>query len=447
MVKSFKERLSEILIKNKLLSEGQLKEALSVQRKRGARFSKVLVEMGFIKEKELIELLSAELDIPIIDLAKYKIDKELATLIPKDVAVQQGVIAVSKIKDTLTIAMLDPLDVFTIDDIRSLTGFNITPLITTSASLVQAISAVYGVEESEIGSLTKEIEQTHAELVSEPIPEDKLDTSELARLVEETPVVKITDAILSEAVKLRASDILIEPMENTLRVRYRIDGVLQEKDAPPKSMHPALVSRIKVLSALDIAERRKPQDGRFKLKIQDKEIDFRISVLPSSFGEKVAVRVLDKTELTLDIEKLGFEKGSLSDLKKCAQRPYGMVLICGPTGCGKTTTLYSVLEFIDSPQKNVITVEDPVEYQLDGINQVSEHPDVGLTFARALRSILRQDPNIIMIGEIRDLETCDIAIKAALTGHLVLSTLHTATAAGSIVRLVNMGIEPFLITS
>ncbi len=259
-------------------------------------------------------------------------------------------------------------------------------------------------------------------------------------MTQEAPVVKITNLLLAEAVNMRASDILIEPLTNELRVRYRVDGILQEGRRPPKVLHSAIVSRLKVMSDLDIAERRLPQDGRFKVKLHSREVDFRISVLPSSMGEKVALRILDKSQAMLDIEKLGFDQFSIEEIKKAAARPHGMILICGPTGCGKTTTLYSVLQYINSPEKNIVTVEDPVEYLIEGINQVTSRPDIGLTFAGALRSILRQDPNIIMIGEIRDFETVDIAIKAALTGHLVLSTLHTTTATGSIIRLVNMGL-------
>jgi type IV pilus assembly protein PilB len=270
---------------------------------------------------------------------------------------------------------------------------------------------------------------------------------ELLKLTQDAPVVKVTNMLLAEAVSLRASDILIEPLDKELRVRYRVDGILQDAERPPKAMHNAIVSRLKVMSELDIAERRLPQDGRFKVRLHGREIDFRVSILPSSKGEKVALRILDKSQAMLNLDKLGFDERSLITMKTCSERPHGMILVSGPTGCGKTTTLYSVLELINSPEDNVVTVEDPIEYILGGINQVTARPDIGLTFAAALRSILRQDPDIIMIGEIRDLETVDIAIKAALTGHLVLSTLHTTTATGSIIRLVNMGVEPFLLTS
>jgi type II secretory ATPase GspE/PulE/Tfp pilus assembly ATPase PilB-like protein len=297
-----------------------------------------------------------------------------------------------------------------------------------------------------IENLVREISETSLELIKEEkeaLPSDQ----ELTRISKEAPVIKVTNRILEDAVKRKSSDILIEPWERSLRVRYRVDGILQEVEAPPKQMHPLLVSRIKVISDLDIAEHRLPQDGRFKVKIAQREVDFRVSILPSSFGEKVALRILDKSQATLDIEKLGFSADTVAKLKKLSVMPHGMLLVCGPTGSGKTTSLYSILKFVDSPAKNIVTVEDPVEYQLEGINQVTARPEIGLTFAAALRSILRQDPNVIMVGEIRDYETVDIAIKSALTGHLVLSTLHTTTASGAIVRLINMGVEPYLINS
>ena len=285
------------------------------------------------------------------------------------------------------------------------------------------------------------------ELVVEDTKERGADSQDLLRLAQETPVIKIANVLLGEAIKRRASDLLIEPLENSLRIRYRVDGILEEAKAPPKSMQNALISRIKVMSQLNIAERRLPQDGRFKVKIGQRMVDFRVSIIPSSFGEKVALRVLDKKALMLEMDKLGFEQEAVKKIEEASSRPHGMILMCGPTGCGKTTTLYSILKHIDRPEKNIITVEDPVEYQLPGINQVTYREDIGLTFASALRSILRQDPDIIMVGEIRDSQTADIAIKSALTGHLVLSTLHTTDAAGSIVRLLNMGIEGFLIAS
>jgi len=391
--------------------------------------------------------LSQGLGLPLIDLKRFKIDFEIAKIIPVDIARHYQIIAVSKMGDTVTLAMADPLNIFAIDHVAELTGYKINPIISSSQDIAQTIEMSYpDVTNSVVEGLVKEMAVSSIELIKEEheaMPSDQ----ELDRISRETPVIKITNIILEEAVKKKSSDILIEPFDKKLRLRFRIDGVLQEQQAPPKSMFASIVSRIKVISDLNIAEHRLPQDGRFKVKIYGREVDFRVSILPSSFGEKVAVRILDKSSATLDVDKLGFSEEVVSRLKQVAKLPHGMILVTGPTGSGKTTTLYSILKFVDSPEKNLVTVEDPVEFQLDGINQVTARPDIGLTFASALRSILRQDPNIIMIGEIRDYETVDIAIKSALTGHLVLSTLHTTTAAGAIVRLVNMGVEPYLMNA
>ena len=394
-------------------------------------------------------VLSEEMGIPPINLSRYKIDPSLIQLVPRKLAYRYKMLPISRMGSLLTVAMVDPLNIFAIDEIKSLTGFQIGVLITTDKDMDEAIDQYYGESAHEaMEEIMEGMEKVgKVEMVEEGAEAKKVDSTDLIRMTQETPVVSITNLILSEAVKMRASDVLIEPMERTLRVRYRIDGMLKEAKNPPRSMHEAIVSRLKVMSNLDIAERRLPQDGRFKIRIQNREVDFRISVLPSSEGEKAAMRILDKSQAMLDVDKLGFEEAPLNDFKREAQRPHGMILVCGPTGCGKTTTLYSILKNIDSPEKNIVTVEDPVEYDLYGINQVSIRPEIGLTFARCLRSILRQDPDIIMVGEIRDFDTADIAIKSALTGHLVLSTLHTTTAPGAVVRLVNMGVEPFLITS
>ena len=384
---------------------------------------------------------------PLIDLKRFKIDYEIAKVIPVEIARRYQIIPVSKMGDTITLAMADPLNIFAIDHVAVLTGYKINPIIASSPDIMQTIELSYpDATKGVIDDLVKEMSASPLELIKEekePSPSDQ----ELSRAIREAPVIKITNLILEDAVKQKASDVLIEPWDKKLRVRFRLDGILQEQDAPPKKMHASIVSRIKVMSDLNIAEHRLPQDGRFKVKILGKEVDFRVSVLPSSFGEKVALRILDKAQATLDISKLGFSPENVARLKKVSLLPHGMILVCGPTGSGKTTTLYSILKFVDSPEKNIVTVEDPVEYQLEGINQVTSKPDIGLTFAAALRSILRQDPNIIMIGEIRDFETVDIAIKSALTGHLVLSTLHTTTTSGAIVRLINMGVEPYLINS
>jgi type IV pilus assembly protein PilB len=444
---SLKERLTEILINNKLITQEQIKKALEVQKEKGGRLSDIIIDLKFINEGDLISILSEGLGLPLIDLRRFKIDPEVIRLIPLDVSRHYQIIPISKMGDTVTLAMADPLDIFAIDHVEALTGYKINPIIASSKDILQTIELAYpDATKGVIDDLVREMSTSSLELIKEEkeaLPSDR----ELNRVSREAPVIKITNVILEEAVKKKGSDILIEPFGKRLRLRFRIDGILQEEQAPPKSMYASIVSRVKVMSNLNIAEHRLPQDGRFKVKMLGREVDFRVSVLPSSFGEKVALRILDKSQATLDIEKLGFSLDTISKLKKIARLPHGMMLVCGPTGSGKTTTLYSILKYVDSPQKNLVTVEDPVEYQLEGINQVAARPEIGLTFASALRSILRQDPNIIMIGEIRDYETVDIAIKSALTGHLVLSTLHTTTASGAIARLVNMGVEPYLINS
>lgn len=444
---SLKERLTQILIENKLLTKEKLQEAIEVQKKKGGRLSDIIVDLGFIKESELALTLSQGLGFPLMDIKRFKIDPEVVKIIPREIAYHYQIIPISKIGDTLTIAMADPLNVFAIDHIRSLTGYKINPIISNAKDIFLTVEQSYpDVTGGIIDGLLKEISTTSIELIKEE-KEELPSTEELTRGIHQAPVIQITDMVLENAVKKKASDILIEPMERSLRIRYRIDGILHEEKSPPKSMHPLIVSRIKVISNLNIAEHRLPQEGRFKAKIDRREVDFRISILPSSLGEKVSIRILDQSQAMLDIEKLGFQDSVVDYLKKAASHPHGMILVCGPTGSGKTTTLYSILKFVDHPDKNIVTVEDPVEYQLEGINQVTVRPEIGLTFASALRSILRQDPNVIMIGEIRDLETVDIAIKSALTGHLVLSTLHTNTAVGSIVRLINMDVEPYLLTA
>lgn len=448
MIPSLKEKLIKVFIDKKLLKKADLEKALDAQREKGGSLSDILVNMGMISRNDLMVALSHELGIPPINLSRYKVDPNVIKLIPKKIAKRYQIVPISKMGDTLVVAMVDPLNVFAIDDIKAITGFNISPIITADRDIKDAIAQYY--EESACVAIEKIVDDMKESAVMSALEDRGMETqepSDLIKMTQDAPVVKIANLILAEAVNLKASDVLIEPLENEVRVRYRIDGTLQEAKRPPKALHSAIVSRLKVMSNLDIAERRLPQDGRFKARLHGREVNFRISVLPSSKGEKVALRILDKSQVTLDLERLGFDKKSLDYIKEGAMKPHGMILVCGPTGCGKTTTLYSILEYINSPEDNVITVEDPVEYIIDGINQVTSRPDIGLTFASALRSILRQDPDIIMIGEIRDFETVDIAIKAALTGHLVLSTLHTTTAAGSITRLLNMGVEPFLITS
>lgn len=444
---SLKDRLTEILINNKLITNQQLEQALAVQATKGGKLSDIIVELKFVKENELISTLSEGLGLPLIDLKRFKIDLEIVKIISVEIARHYQIIPISKIGDTVTLAMADPLNIFAIDHVHALTGFKINPIISSVQDIKQTIELSYpDTTKGIIDDLVKEMTVSSIELVKEEkdvAPSDQ----ELGRISQEAPVIKFVNMILEESIRKKASDVLIEPFDKKLRIRFRIDGILQEQKTPPKTMHASLVSRIKVISELDIAEHRVPQDGRFKIKILNRQVDFRVSILPSSYGEKVALRILDKSQANLDLKKLGFSNYAMEVVTKVSRLPHGMILVCGPTGSGKTTTLYAVLKSVDSPDKNIVTVEDPVEFQLEGINQVTVKPEIGMGFAAALRSILRQDPNIIMIGEIRDYETVDIAIKSALTGHLVLSTLHTTTAAGAVVRLVNMGVEPYLINS
>ena len=447
---SLKDRIQEILIRDKLISQEDLRRALDEQKKTGEELNKILIRLKLIDEDTLTHLLSQDLGYPLISISRLKIDPELIKIIPKDIAVKYQIMPISVMGDRLTLAMADPLNIFAIDNIKALTGYTISPIISKTKDIETTIEKYYGRQEGFVTpsesfeAIIKDIKDTgELELVKEAV-----DQSGVEQLGEEAPIIKLTDTIIQQAVLSKASDVFIEPMEKSVRVRYRIDGVIREIDRMTKVLLFPIVSRIKVIATLDISEHRLPQDGRFKTIIGGgREVDFRVNVLPTILGEKVVLRVLDQDTSVLNIETLGFEPESLKRLRECAVKPHGLILACGPTGSGKTTTLYSILKYLDSPGKNIVTVEDPVEYQMKGINQVNIRPSVGLTFPAALRSILRQDPNIIMIGEIRDAETLDIAVKAALTGHMVLSSLHTTTAAGSIVRMENMGIEPFLISS
>ncbi len=444
---SFKQRLQEILIKEKLIKPEDLERAVEEQKKSGVPLGKVLVGKNLITEDQLGLILSQSLGIPRIDISRFKIDPVVVKLIPKDMATGYQIIPISKIGDNITLAMADPLNILEIDNVETLTGFKINPIIAKASDIIQAIEKSYGSETTEtFEKIMQDIKEAEdLELIKDSGEFDKRQTE---TIMDEAPIIKLTDAIIRQSVVAKASDVFIEPLEKTLRIRYRVDGVIREVDQMSKALHFPVISRIKVISNLDISEHRLPQDGRFKIILdKEKEVDFRVSVLPTAFGEKVVLRVLDKNAAVLGISGLGFDEHSLEQLKECSLLPHGMILTCGPTGSGKTTTLYSVLKFVDSPGKNIVTVEDPVEYQMKGITQVNVLPHLGLTFASSLRSILRQDPDIIMVGEIRDSETLDIAVKAALTGHLVLSSLHTTTAAGSVIRMVNMGIEPFLICS
>lgn len=442
------QKLSHLLVERKLLTEEQLKEALRVQKERNLPIGRVLVDLGLITEKDLLAAFSEHLNIPPVDLSRFEVDPALTELIPKQIAQHYEIVPVSRIGKSVTIAMSNPLSLFAMEEIRSLTGLDLRPTLASQKDVSETFRKLYeqNTQQAIASALEGFTSSGKLELIG-AVREREKDSEELIRLTQDAPVLQVMELILEEACRLRASDILIEPLDKDLRIRYRVDGVLKAGTAPPKTMHEALVSRIKVMSRLNIAERRLPQDGRFMARLQGREIDFRVSTVPSSLGERVVLRVLDKSQAPLDLDKLGFRDRSLKDLKKASLRPYGLILVCGPTGSGKTTTLYSILKYIDTPQKNIVTVEDPVEFQLEGVNQVTARPEIGLTYAAALRSILRQDPDIVMVGEIRDFETVDVAIKAALTGHLVLSTLHTTTACGAVARLLNMGVEPFLITS
>ena len=437
-----KDKLVAILLEKGLIDESQVKDTLEIQKKDGGRLSKILVKNGFIEEKKMMGALGEHLGIPPIDLGKLKLDPEVVEVIPQNICEFYNLIPVAKIGNALSVAMADPLNVFAIDDIKLTTGMDIVPTIATETDIQETLKNYYTAK-SGMTELIDDVDDV--EVADERLEE--MDLDQLAQEGEEAPVIKIVNLILKEAIEFSASDIHIEPMEKSLQIRYRVDGVLSSRISPPKAYQNAIISRLKIMAKLDIAERRLPQDGRFRIKIKGKNIDFRFSTLPTIHGEKIVMRILDKSNLTLDLTKLGFEKESLEIFQEALTRSYGMILVTGPTGSGKTTTLYSGLSALNNPKDNIITVEDPVEYQLSGINQVQCQADIGLTFASALRSILRQDPDIVMIGEIRDLETADIAVKAALTGHLVLSTLHTNDAPSAIARMDDMGIEPFLISS
>lgn len=450
---SLKDRLKEILIRDKHISPEDLASALNKQEKTGGELSKILIKLNLIDEDILAQILSEGLGLPPINISRLKIDSEVLKIIPKAIAEKYQIMPISLMGDQLTLAMADPLNIFIIDNVKALTGYTISPIIGRSKDITETIEKYYEEEEEETADPTetfagiiKDIHDTsELELIKDG---DGGGQSSVEELTDEAPIIKLTDTIIQQAVLAHASDVFIEPMEKTMRVRYRIDGMIREIDRMAKVLHFPIISRIKIISSLDISEHRLPQDGRFKTIVSGgKEVDFRVSILPTAYGEKAVLRVLDQQSTVLNIDRLGFEEQSLERLKECSLEPHGMILACGPTGSGKTTTLYSILKYVDSPEKNIVTVEDPVEYQIKGMNQVNIKPAMGLTFPVSLRSILRQDPDIIMIGEIRDAETLDIAVKSALTGHLVLSSLHTTTAAGSITRMVNMGIEPFLICS
>ncbi len=468
------DRLGELLVKKNFITPDQLKKALEEQKLKGGRIESHLIRLGYIKEDELLSFLSAQYRVPSVKLSKIEINPNVIKLIPSSIAKKYFIIPIHRVGPKLTLAMADPSNIIVIDEVKFMTGFNVEPVVASESEIVDAIKKYYGgggVSTSTTGVDYSGLEedQNNSSDFGVVLDDDPTITEDFDSLVHgaienvevvdteaqdedtgeiEGPIIKIVNGILLKAIKTGASDIHFEPYERTFRVRFRVDGVLRREMNLPIQLKNAIVSRLKIMSRLDIAERRLPQDGRIKLRLaKGREMDFRVSTVPVLFGEKVVLRLLDKSALQLDMTKLGFEESSLEDFKAALKKPVGMILVTGPTGSGKTTTLYSALSELNKETENIMTAEDPVEYNFMGINQVQMHEEIGLTFASALRSFLRQDPDIIMVGEIRDFETAQIAVQAALTGHLVLSTVHTNDAPGTITRLVDMGIEPFLIAS
>jgi type IV pilus assembly protein PilB len=468
-------KLGEILVRENLISPQHLRQALDYQREHGGRLGFNLVKLGLVSDDTITAILSRQYGIPSVNLELFDIDESVLRLIPQEVAQKYSVLPLSRVGATLTLAMVDPTNVFAMDDIKFMTGLNVEPVVVAEASVQQAIAKYYSTSrEIELASVTPDfaasgngngfsdsdlvsldsLDLDHSELAEEVEvfeENEEIDLSSLTRMSEDAPVVRLVNVLLVDALRRAASDIHVEPYEKELRIRFRIDGVLYDVMHPPLKMRDALISRIKIMAKLDISEKRLPQDGRIKIRVKvdsrSRELDFRVSTLPTLFGEKVVLRLLDKEKLMLDMTNLGFEPDSLVKFQRNIAKPYGMVLVTGPTGSGKTNTLYSALQSLNTVDTNIMTAEDPVEFNLPGINQVQMKEQIGLNFAAALRSFLRQDPNIILVGEIRDFETAEIAIKAALTGHLVLSTLHTNDAPSTISRLMNMGIEPFLVAT
>ncbi|HEX9704664.1 MAG TPA: type IV-A pilus assembly ATPase PilB [Gemmatimonadales bacterium] len=438
------DKLGDILVREGLITLEQLKRALQEQKSSGMRLGYTLVKLGFIEETEVTKMLARQYRMPAVDLSRFEVDPKILKLLPPDIATKHTVLPLKREGRTLTVAIADPNNVAAIEDIKFITRCDVFPVIAGEYTLRNAIDRYYQQSDAQLQSLLKSVEAAEDLEVVEEEQDEDVKAQDLA---DDAPVVKLINGLLTDAVKRGASDVHIEPFEHEMRVRYRVDGALHEVMKPPVKMRAALTSRVKIMAQLNIAERRVPQDGRIKLKMGPRVIDFRVSTLPVLFGEKIVLRILDKGNLTLDLKTFGFEPKSEADLLKAILNPYGMVLVTGPTGSGKTTTLYSALSRINQIDVNIMTAEDPVEYNLLGINQVLVRNEVGMTFAAALKAFLRQDPNIIMVGEIRDLETGSIAIKAALTGHLVLSTLHTNDAPSTITRMVDMGIEPFNVAS
>lgn len=436
-----KDKIAKKLLESALVSQEQMSRALEVQKNEGGTLSYNLVKSGAISEKAFSEFMGQVYNVPSVDLDASAPQDDVVAMIPAEVATKFQVVPVRREGRLLTVAMANPDNIFAIDDIKFITGLEVKPVVATETAIKKTIDRIYDSADS-LASIMKDMEEDF-EIVEEyddDIPLEEVQSSD-------APVVKLVNSLISDAVARGASDIHIEPYEKIVRVRYRIDGMLHEMMSPPFKMRGAIISRLKIMAELDIAEKRVPQDGRIKIRINGKPIDLRVSTLPTIFGEKIVMRILDKSNLQINLARLGFEEDALQKFLDAIESPYGMVLVTGPTGSGKSTTLYSALNKINKPHSNIMTAEDPVEYNLDGINQVNVHDDIGLSFAAALKAFLRQDPNIVMVGEIRDLETASIATKAALTGHLVLSTLHTNDSASSINRLIDMGIEPFLVAS
>jgi type IV pilus assembly protein PilB len=438
-------RLGELLLRANLITRGQLDQAVAQQKVDGGRLGAILTTLGLVTEEDVSRCLGEQYGLPHIDLDTQTIKPEVTRLLHTSIVQKYLVVPVAKRGTTLTMAMADPTNVLAVDDIKFMTGLKVDLVVATEGAIRRAIDRYYDSSES-LQNVMASLEDAGME-VMEDQEDPNLNFSDLKQAVEEAPVVKLVNVILAEAIKKGASDIHAEPYEKVFRVRFRIDGVLYEVMTPPMSLKNAIISRLKIMASLDISERRLPQDGRMKVKYKGREVDFRVSTLPTLFGEKVVMRLLDKSNLKLDLSKLGFGPKALADFEAAIRAPYGMLLVTGPTGSGKTTTLYSALDRLNQPETNIMTAEDPVEFNLRGINQVQIREGIGLTFAAALRSFLRQDPDVIMVGEIRDAETAEIAVKAALTGHLVLSTLHTNDAPSAVTRLLNMGIEPFLVAS
>jgi type IV pilus assembly protein PilB len=447
---SVNRRLGDVLVAEGLISEEQLSRALAAQRGTTEKLGSILVRLKLVTEEQLIGFLSRQYGIPSMTLSQIDVDTDVLRLVPGAIAKKYEVLPVKRVGNTLTLAMADPTNVFALDDIAFMTNLQVLPVVASQAAIRRAIEHSYegqgGIVPETLTELASDVTAAAVEVVEdEDTP--KIDVFELKESADEAPVVKLVNMVLVDAIQKGASDIHFEPYEKVYRIRFRIDGVLHEILSPPKRLEPALTSRIKIMSNLDIAERRLPQDGRIKLRYNDREVDFRVAILPTIFGEKAVLRILDKEALRLDLTQLGFDPVSLEQFQTAIHQPFGMVLITGPTGSGKTTTLYSAIQAINSPAHNIMTAEDPVEYNLRGVNQVQINEGVGRTFAAVLRSFLRQDPDVILVGETRDLETAQIAIRAALTGHLVFSTLHTNDCPSTVARLVDMGIPPFLVAS